>query len=147
MKKFAFTLQTLLNVRQMEEDRIKGELAEANGELARRVTSRDVSLKEKARCEQALLGDMKNGKVNVQSLEIYDNFFAYIRDLILRQSAAIEEQEARVREIQDRLVRALQDKKALEKLKDKQYEAYLLDVKHEEDKTMDDFMSYKIVSK
>jgi flagellar FliJ protein len=120
MKKFLFNLQTLLEVRVREEDWAKQELAVALAEIEK-VNRKIANLKTEVKYieEQLVLRQKKSGTITnltdcVYYLEVLQDKILCQQDERMRlQNVAADKRAA--------VIEASKKRKALEKLKDKQY--------------------------
>lgn len=140
MKRFRFRLQTLLDRRKVREEKLLWELGELRREEALEI--------ERLRALERLLA------VTCESIEeaIRDNspasdlirrdeFAKATRDDIRVQELTIEAVGRRVQAKQDEVVKAMQDRKVLETLRDKQEREYLLAIARQEQNQLDDMAS------
>ncbi|MBN2655445.1 MAG: flagellar export protein FliJ [Spirochaetales bacterium] len=118
MKKFEFSLQTVLNLRESEEREWENRLAAVTGECAR--LRRDISgyKEEKNRCA------LENTLRDVNSLLAVANYQALMdrkADEARRQLSLKEKERERV--LKD-FIEASKKRKILDKLKEKQHDEY-----------------------
>ena len=138
MKKFQFKLQRLLDIRAAKEKEIQNELAKV------------VSLQNKERNKQKELADQMEQNKNIYSDKMRSKKFTP-SDIIMYQHfvdmslKAIEADEQRIlnlepqaEEIRSRLVVASREKRVVEKLKERQYDEYMLEYNREMSKENDD---------
>ena len=76
----------------------------------------------------------------------HDAYFRYLRDAIKIIRERIEKAEEVVMRCQEKLIITMKELKTYEKLRKEQYEEYLKEAKSEEEKEMDDLVSFKIIS-
>ena len=126
MQRFSFRLQTVANLREKEENLRKEELAEARRHL---LTEEEhlSNLYEKKRLYQSQLFFSQGEKLDLPGIAL---LYAYLDDLerqITLQGKRVEQAEAEVENRRQILVKASQNRKILEKLREKRY----LDYRHE----------------
>ena len=143
MKKFVFTLQTLLNVKATLEKQKKAELAEQNkiimrleDELAAMYARLDAVIKEYS-------AKMEAGGMSPGDAAAYGSGFRAMYDRIQRQHEKIERAVKAREQMQDELAVLLGERKALENLRQRQFMEYVEETKREDAKMLDDFMSSK----
>lgn len=133
MKKFDFSLEKVLNLREFEEDQAKIELAKAIAESERLQNI----LKNLAE-ERVKNNEKRRFSSDVFYLQNVENYIKAIDakkeetlELLANNELVIEEKRLIVTE-------AMQKRKALTKLKEKKYSKYKKDLQKEEDKILDE---------
>lgn len=139
MKKFKFTLQTLLNIEVALEKEKKNELAMIVAEIARLE-----ELKEKYGNDMIDAMRYSFKTMNISDLMNTENYTKYLKKCIedTELEIAVKEDEKRV--AQAALVECMRKRKTYERLKEKQLESYKKEVEAEEAKNIDDFVSASI---
>lgn len=137
MKKFAFTLQKILDLRQYAEDQAKLELGRAvsvvnrlNAELERLARDKDAAEKERA----AVL----NGTVDVAALLAVENYIGLLdtkKEQLLHELAIAELAAEQKRAV---FAQAMQKRAVLTKLSERQRAAWKLEFEREEDLALDE---------
>ena len=146
MRKFAFTLKSLLNVKISLEKQKTIELSDQNrrillleGELeALRARLRASTDEFNAKMEHG--GGMRSGIAAA-----YSSGFRALHDRIIEQIEKIRRAVIVRERIMAELTELMGERKMLEKLREKQYQEYLEEVRREEAKIIDDYMSTKII--
>jgi flagellar FliJ protein len=138
MKKFKFSLQRLLEIREAAEKEIKNELAAImalqNAERARQDELRtNIDLHRKNFRER-----MKEGKYRITEGIYLEKFLDISHRAIVAAERKIEEIEPEVQEVRDRLVEASRERKVVEKLRERKLEEYNYHVNSELAKENDD---------
>lgn len=143
MKQFVFSLQALYDVQESKEKQVKLQLSAIEAEL-------NAHRKEL----EALNLTFENTKVEytaavtkgVQAVKIhnYALFFDKLRALMLLQQAKINQLEGEKAKCLQQLVDIRKEKMLLDKLREEQYAQYLEELKKQQAKLMDDFVSYKV---
>lgn len=143
MKKFKFSLQSLLNLKISLEKQQKYELAEA--EARERELKRQL---EDMRGEFSAAREDYNRRaaegINVLELVNYSNFFAGLRERIERQLEAVAVAEAEKERVQRALIETMRERKALEKLREKKFAEYLEECAREDEKAVSDFLASRV---
>ena len=142
MAGFIFRLQTLLNVKIQLEDNIKNEL----GVAIKRLEEEKKYLKEME--EQKELTELEfNQKASIGTkageLFLFSSFIEKITTNIKNQKNIIKNSEDNVDNVRERLVKAIQERKVIEKLREKEYVKYMKEQLKKEQKLNDELVSYK----
>ena len=142
MKKFRFTMQTLLNVKLTLEKQHKAEIAECAARIRRFEAEQqenfDLLSRQRGRYKLQLAEGMPAAEV-----KIWRGSFLAMRECIERQAAKIETAEDERRRIERKLIEIMKERKMLEKLREKQLEEYGAEQRAEDAAIIDDFMSHK----
>lgn len=142
MKKFKFALQPMLNVRLSLEKQQKADLAKA------RQHQLDCQ-QTLARMEQEFDDANENYKhmasvgTDPTNLATYARYFDYMMDVIAEQQEIVHKAAEAVAKCQSQLIKTMQDRKMLEKLRETQMEQYRQYVQAETDKEIGDMVSYR----
>lgn len=140
MKKFVFSLQQLYDVKTSEESDARNRLA---GFLKERDRLEKLIAENKRRYDEQLetySRECENG-INGLKLRGYGEFFDYLLGERKRLQAYLSQCEQRVGECQARLLRLMNEKKVLDRMREEQLEEYRREVRRDEDKALEDFMS------
>lgn len=145
MKKFRFTLQSLLNVKMSLEKQKTAELADQNriikkleGELDALNVRREKSAAEYAE-------KMERGGMSAGDVASYSAGIRALHERIIAQMEKIRRAILVKDKIMAELVELMGERKMLENLREKQYQEYLEEARREDAKIIDDFMSTKII--
>ena len=139
MKKFKFRLENVLELRtktledrQLEMAAIQARLNDANNKL----DSLEQSRLQAKRDLENILGAGEN--IEFSMVKNYQDYIANIDDDISIQHKVIADIENELELKQEEVREALKAKKMLEKLKEKEYKAFLKDFEQREAKELDD---------
>ena len=140
MKAFKFSLQRILDVRILREEIKRKELAEAvSAELKECDTLH--SLED----EGEIVKDRVRGRIlstlNPTEMMMYYNYAQQIDHTIGSQLRRIEEARTQVEEQRTLLLEAVKEKKAIEKLQERQWERYQSELNKEEQAFLDEIAS------
>lgn len=140
MAKFIFKLQSVLNLRKQKEDNIKNEL----GIAIQRLEQEKRRLSELENTLDATVREFneKTRKTTVHELIEYNEYLSLLNSRIKSQKDNINNAAQYVDKVREELVKAVKDRKILEKLKERHYEEFLLEQKKLEQKTNDEIVSY-----
>lgn len=131
---YKFSLQNVLEWRKDQEDEAKLELIQAKNTLENenryltKLINENIRLKEKA----AL-----NKRVDVMRQD--DLYREVLNDKIIQQKLIVEQTEHDVKRAEKELLKAHQDKKVMEKLKEKEEAEYYEEIESIEQKNLDEF--------
>ena len=146
MKKFAFTLQSLLNYKLTVERQQKAELRRAQQTLQELQDEEKRLLQAYADNERSLERALRENIDVVAALSEHDAYFRYLRDALQAVREKIIRAERIVTECQTRLIRTMREIKTYDKLRTEQYQEYLKEIQAEEEKEIGDLVSYSIIS-
>ena len=145
MRKFKFTLATLLKIKEAQEKQKKLELAEAE-RLLRVAREELAALYAEFEAKRAEYNEKLKTGADVNDLQAFSMYFTYLRERTELQKVKVKQAEAERLKRQEALVEAMKGVKALNKLKETQYEAYLQELKVEQEKEIGDFVSFNVIS-
>ena len=146
MKKFAFSLQSLLNYKLTVERQEKADLRKAQQTLLELQDEEKRLLKAYEDNERSLEKALRENVDVVAALSEHDAYFRYLRDELIAVRERILRAERVVTECQARLIKTMREIKTYNKLRAEQYQEYLKDIQAEEEKEIGDLVSYKIIS-
>lgn len=123
MKKFRFNMKTLLMVRQQQEEAAQREVM-----LARQKLQKIVEILEelKRECDH-LEQDLREKQASPHSIHEYKDHFLYfqfLREKIAQQQDDVLQAQNAVEVKREAVTKAMQNKKVIEKIKDKQYTSW-----------------------
>jgi len=141
MAKFIFKLEAVLNVKRQQEENIKNEL----GKAIQRLEAEKQKLERLERNREEIIDEFNNKakKTTVHKLIEFNAYLSLLKSKISRQKERVNKAAMDVDKIREELVKAVQERKILEKLKEKKYDEYLIEQKKLEQKTNDEIVSYK----
>ena len=142
MKPFRFSLQTLYSHTADREDEQKKQLAG----IDRRLQDKQDEIKVIEQAMSMLCRDfqekMSQGSGSL-ALQQFNHSFAALREDQLRKQNELTQIEREKKDCQQVLIRLMREIQALDKLRDKQYEAYKVEAAREADKEIDEFVSFQ----
>ena len=142
MRKFRFKLQTVLELRQAEEDRLLTELGALRREEAAEIDRlRQLRTQLRAACDAMEDAVAKNAPV--VELARCDEYAKAKRDDVKVQELTLEGVRARAEAKRVELVEAMKDRQVLESLKNKQEREHILVQAGLEQKQLDDLASVR----
>ena len=141
MKKFKFSMESLLNLKLSLENKKKEELGHAIT-LLKLEKDKLFQLENKRNNVIDLYKKGSKDKIFVLELKNYNNYLLFIKKTIEEQLLIIKKAEINVEQKREEFINATKERKILDKLKEKHYENYLYEVKQEEQKIVDEIVSY-----
>ena len=138
MKRFHFRLEVLLGVRRRKCDEAKLALAEASRRVQETIDFLHKLWQERSEASAWFTAQQSKGQLTAAMLPLYD---AYQTSSYNRERALIAEKEARELARQNCLLKleeAVKHLKAVESLKETQYQQYLHESLMEEQKVLDE---------
>ena len=136
MKKFSYSLQKILDLRNFELDQAQMELGKVNAQIA------NVNNQLKAVATQKFNATKAADSSNDFSLHVQtQDFFIYLdqrKDALLAELVQLEMIAEQKREV---VREAMKKVKVLEKLKEKKYEAWKNEYQHQEELAVDDVVT------
>jgi flagellar FliJ protein len=138
MPRFVFRLQSVLDYRQQLEDLAKVAFGEAQGGFFREEATLRRLRDDEARTVDHLEAIQGEGILDMENLQLGLRFLDVLKISVDRQVQVVERAKARVEARRNELVEAMQARKALEKLKEKQLAEYRKTEQQRELKEMDE---------
>lgn len=145
MKPFKFTLQTLYNVKETIEKEQEMQLQLAIAKL-QSLQAELLSMQQNVEAaQQQLRQEIKKGS-SAKRLISFSHYFERMKATIDIQKQRIQEAEKEREIIHKKLIETRKEIRSLEKLRERQYEEYLIEQKREEEKMIGDIVSYQAAS-
>ena len=138
MKKFVFSLQKVLDLREFEEDKAKLELGKAVAEVER------IKKLLKEIAENRVEANLS--RKDIKDIGILINIENYITGLDIKKEKLLEElayAQIVFEEKRDLFTKAIQEREVLTKLKEKQLSEYKKEILKEEENAVDDIINGK----
>lgn len=138
MKKFKFSLQKLLEIREAREREVKNELARIVS-IQNRERMKQERLSNEIQSNQQKLQDMIiKGTVTSKDVYLYENFFHISHRAIDTAGEKIQSMEPEVNRVRQKLAEASKERKIVEKLRERKQQEYEYHVNRETAKENDD---------
>ena len=143
MKKFAFTLQTVLDVKRALEKQQMGELSDCNARIRgfekkrRELTEREHAQHEEFRRQ------LEEG-ISPAELKLWRDANLTARDRVAYQMTVLEQAEGERLRIEKKLVGLMQERKILEKLREQQWENYRAEERRAAAAELAEFMGHSV---
>jgi flagellar protein FliJ len=138
MKKFKFTMQSILDVRKSLREAREMELAEARAALARERERLELILRKIA---EALSPEIVLNATEGYFLVQRERYLKKLRDTRLQQERRINEASTAVDVAMARLKEAITEMKKMERAKERQHEDWSIEFKRDEQKINDETAS------
>lgn len=140
MAAFSFRLQPVLNLRLQTEENLKNELGKAIQLLE--LEKQKLSGLETEMNELVDVFNKKTKKTTVRKLIEVKEYLSLLDSKIKRQKENVNSAMLNVDKIREELLKAVKERKILEKLRERKLEEYQLEQKKLEQKTNDEIVSY-----
>lgn len=141
MEKFNFRLNKVLEYREKVENINKSEYGKAKKKLddETEILEKIISYKENINLER----DKLASETTINNLKSYDIYLKSVRDKLIEQASIVEVAQSNAEAARNKLIKSSVDKKVLESLKSRDFENYLYRIKKQEEKIIDQIVSYK----
>ena len=137
MKKFAFSLQKVMEVRQTEEKVLQRHLADARYNLQLAQNELEV-LVQRLEDQLTRKEKMHSATMNSARYMLLQNYIQCLEEDIDITRQHIDELQEKVEEARHRLLEKSKEKKAIEKLRDSRFEDYKREAKKQEQDFLDE---------
>lgn len=142
MAKFEFKFQSLLNIKTQLEDNLKNILAREMSEL-RRLEEILEDLNNDENDLIKLITTKSQQGITVDFLKKYNSYLSFLKEKINNHKEKVNIQSGVVDKYRGELVKAMQERKVFEKLREKALEQHLRDQIASEQKVVEEVVSYK----
>lgn len=141
MSKFLFKLQPVLNYRTQMEDSVKNEMGKATARLDK---EKQLLLGLEQEMEECLLQntqDMISG-ASVLRFQQYNAYLTFLNIKMKNQNMNVTAANLEVEHCREKLVKAMQERKMLEKLREIRYTEYCKEEEKDSQKVVDGTVSF-----
>lgn len=142
MAKFVYKLQNVLNIKYKVETQTKTAYAEANRKLSEEQEKLEHMIIIKKQLEDHYR-ELASGVLKPRELMEAKRAIDYQREIIKNQLIEIRVAEKNLEIARVRLSEAVKDRKTHEKLREKSFEEFLVELSDEEKKEIDELVSYR----
>lgn len=139
---FKFKLEPVLSLKEKIEDSKKRELGVATMHKEVLLNEKLQLMKKKEEAIQAVKSH-NSTVVDVQSLKAFNQYSVYMDQAIKAKNKQVQEAQNKVDEKREELLEAVKERKILDNLKDIQNEVFMEEEKREEQRILDDIVTYK----
>lgn len=134
---FRFNLQQVLNFRRQNEERKEFELAQARRVMEQEEERLAFFRDRREHCQMELLGRQKEG-VSPAEVAIYNAYMHFVKEKIEWQMEAVKTARKQMETKKEEVLAARKDRKVLDRLQSRKYEAFLKNSRREEMKDLDE---------
>lgn len=145
MAKFIFKMENILSIKTKLEDQAKAEYGLENAKL-REEEHKLVLLQERKSGFQEQLYEAVSDRLNIINIKRLEDSVENIKYNIKLQMVVIKKQEERVARARAKLDDAMKERKIYEKLKEKAFEDFKAEINAEEQKEVDQLVSFRFGS-
>ena len=141
MAKFRYRMQSILNIKIQMEDQAKMEL----GRAQRRLNEEEERLEQLYSRKSAYLEEgrrLRQDSLKVQVLRDNEYALARMDEFIEEQKENVRYAERKVEEARQKLEEIMKERKGQERLREKAFEQFVLEVNAAESKEVDELTSY-----
>ena len=142
MAKFNFKMASILSIREKMEDLKKNEFGKAVKQLEIEKNRMVNLLLAEKNCIDSFRQKLQTGTYP-EDVRMHNLYLKRLEFLKIKQQEMIDAAEIVVEERRLELVEAMRERKALEILKENQYEEFLMEEKQAEQKVVDEIVSYR----
>lgn len=143
MKKFVFTLQRLYDVKEMEEQQKQAQLRDLERNLHNYKMQKEANRKLYDR-EHAVYDKKCQTGMSMFEVQRYGDYFQYLEKEMRQQERVIQSVQANIQACRDGLLKIINEKNVLDRMREDQLEEYKKEVAKDEDKTIEDFMQSRM---
>ena len=141
MARFRYSMQNILNIKLKLETQAKQEFSAAKAALDEEEERLQALVDRKCGYEQEA-GKLLAGKLDLRKIEENKEAIRCMEDYIELQQFKVRKAEKKLEEATEKLKQVRIERKTHETLKDKAFEAFLMEEKRQESKEIDQLTSY-----
>lgn len=142
MKKFRYSMQSILNIKYRLEDQAKGEYASAQAKYREEVEKEERMQLKKAGYENELK-DMMFDKLDFKEIILIKAGIRLMEDQIKKQKRVIAMADHEVDVAREKLSGIMIERKTQEKLRENEFGRYKKEIEAEEMKEIDEIVSFR----
>lgn len=142
MKKFRYSMESILQIKLKLEEQMKIAYSIARRNLTKEEEKLQMLRQRKLSYENELRR-LSSDRLDILLLNQCRQAIEIIKEQILRQEAVVRNAQHRLEVARIRLNEAMINRKTHQKLKDKEFEEYMMEYEAEERKVVDELNSYK----
>lgn len=141
MAKFVYRMQNILDIKQKLERQAKADYGLANAKLIEEQQKLQKIIVQKSGYENRAR-ELVSGSICVNDIRENKRAIEAMKVIMRRQLQEVQNAERQVEAARARLQEIMTDRKTHEKLKEHAFEAYMLEQGQEENKIVDELVSY-----
>lgn len=142
MAKFVYRMQNILDIKYKLEESAKQEYADARIKLNAEEEKLGLLFERKDEYYRAYI-EAINGKLDYLEIENCGNAMDIMDDLIEQQNNVIKQCSKQLEKARMKLNKEMQERKMHEKLKEKKFDEFMLELNATENKETDEVVSYR----
>jgi len=142
VKSFVFRYQRILKKREDEEEEVKTKLGEANHKLHDLLNEKAHQIALQTQFFQSI-EERLTGGIRTSDLQLLGQSKLHFKDKLEHLESQIVEVQLLVIQIKRELTEAVKQRKIMEKLKEKEFEAYTDAVNAAENKVIEEIVNYR----
>ncbi len=142
MAKFTYKFESILKLKVQLEDNQKNELGKSVKRYEKEKSYLGHINNEMSYCVERINKELAN-TITVNEMLIHNNYIEYLKTAANRQKEVVKEALQNVDIQREKLIEIVKERKTLEKLKERKYEEYLKEADIEEQKVIDEIISFK----
>ncbi len=142
MAKFFYRMQNILNIKYKLEESAKQEYSEAR----QRLNLEEEKLQKLFMRKQGYFEEYQKaitGKLDFLEIEELANAMDIMDEKIMEQQEMVKKRSKELEQARQKLNQLMQERKMHEKLKEKQFEEFMVELNHQEGKETDEVASYQ----
>lgn len=143
VRRFEFSLQKVLDYRQRREEQALRAFAEAQAQLAH---ARAVLERLQHEREECLARSQRRHRLMVPMLTVEQTYLSALEERLEEQRQRVAQAERLLEERRQALLEAQRERKALERLREKQYEQWRQEMLRVEQKALDELATMRAAS-
>lgn len=142
MAKFVFQMESILSIKEKLEDQAKAEYGIEMGKLREEERKLAFLVAKKNGYQERLTGAVQD-RLDIQEIKALENSVENAKYNINLQRVVIANQQSRVDRAREKLDNAMKERKTYEKLKEKAFEEFKLEIEAQERKEVDELVSFR----
>lgn len=142
MRGFKFRYEKILKQREDEEEEIKTKLGKANNKLQNLLTEKAKTLSSQEAFFKSIQSQLSGG-VRTSDLQMFERSKQHFKSKLESLNSDIADMQLKIIQIKKELTEAVKQRKIMEKLKEKEKEAYLDALNAAESKVIEEIVNYK----
>lgn len=143
---FKFKLQPVLRYRKRIEEKFQLELSKIKIRFGEEKKKLYLLIQNKDECEREICSKYRKG-ITPSAIILYFNFIDKIKMDIEKQKSILKDLEIKIEEKRKELLRALKERKIIEKLREKREREYLEDLNRRERIFLDEISANQFIRK
>lgn len=143
MKKFAFTLQRLYDVKESEEKQRQAQLRDLERNLDNYKKQKEANRRLYER-EHAVYDKKCKTGMSMFEVQRYGDYFQYLEKEMKQQEIVIQSCQKNIDTVRANLLKLINEKNVLDRMRDEEYQEYLREVEKDNDKMIEDFLQARV---